>query len=61
MKLMSCDNCGVILDLDKIKFPTELEDKDGAIDPTKADYDQKRGQFFAYINCPVCNEQIFEE
>ena len=60
MKLSSCDDCGVVLDLDKIPFPTSLYTEEG-IDDTKAGYNQNKGEYCAYIRCPVCDRVIYEE
>jgi len=57
MKLISCNNCAVVLDGDKIYF-TVGETEEG-IDYTKAAYCQDTGKYEAYINCPVCNEKVF--
>ena len=60
MNLCSCDSCGVVLDKDKLNFPTEGYLKDGSgIDFDNASYDQETGQFRFFVYCPVCNTQIF--
>ncbi len=62
MNLISCTNCAVILDKDKIKFPKEYmlynyED----IDTSKAEYDDDTGRYRLYVPCPVCKTPIFGE
>lgn len=61
MKLTSCNSCGVLLDHDKLKFAEDIYTEDGPIDMSKADYDQDRGEYFAFVPCPVCREQVFKE
>lgn len=58
MKLISCSCCGVVLDEDKLRYPTEEEmyHPDGSIDLNKAEWD---GDIFApKISCPVCKYEI---
>jgi len=58
MKLISCNNCAVVLDGDKLHF--QIRDDDfGSIDYKTAAYCQDTGRYEAYINCPVCNEKVF--
>lgn len=61
MKLISCDVCAVILDQDKIGFPTDMYDDDDAIDPEKAKYNQENKRYEPYVRCPVCESIIFQE
>ena len=61
MKLISCNGCAVLLDHDKLKFAEDIDDEDGAVDPTKGDYDQDRKDYFAFVPCPVCGGQVFSE
>ena len=63
MKLLSCDNCAVILDQGKLNFPSNIWKYDGVsetIDESKADYNQYTKEWSAFVLCPVCNEKIFE-
>lgn len=39
MNLISCNNCGVVLDKNKLKFPEDILDDELSIDPAKAIYD----------------------
>jgi len=57
MKLISCNNCAVVLDADKLYFYIR-ETEDGIDDSTGA-YCQETGKYEAYISCPVCNEKVF--
>ena len=61
MKLISCNNCAVVLDQDKMQFASDLYTDDGGIDLAKADYDQERKDYFVFLPCPVCGTQIFKE
>lgn len=61
MKLISCDNCAVLLDADKLNFPDSGYDEDGCIDKNCADYDQETKEFRVYVSCPVCGSKIFGE
>jgi len=58
MKLMSCDNCGVILNAEKLKFPSCGFNEEG-IDTYVADYDQETREYRVYVSCPVCDSKIF--
>lgn len=60
MKLISCDNCGIILDQDKVGFADDIYNDEG-IDEALAQYNQATGDFAAYINCPVCKEKVFKQ
>ena len=59
MDLHSCDSCGVLLDKDKLHYPTDEEiwHEDGHAIPTKTVYDSVCGQQPA-VPCPVCKELI---
>ena len=56
MKLISCDDCGVVLDADKIYWPVNLWTDEGCIrhDLAKWDGDGYR----AFVCCPVCSAEI---
>jgi hypothetical protein len=58
MNLCSCDGCGVVLDKDKLNFPTEGYSEEG-IDLNNAFYDRNTKDFRFFISCPVCNNKIF--
>ena len=57
MNLISCDNCGVILDKDKLTFP-EAYDENGEI---TVDAIWTGEEFITTIPCPVCEEKIPEK
>ena len=62
MKLISCDHCAVVLDHDKLSFPTDIWESDGySIDLTKADYNQHTKDWEAFCLCPVCKEKVFQQ
>lgn len=66
MKLQSCDNCGVLLDADKLSFASDIwayDEVTGSeyVDERKAMYNQNTGEYDKYISCPVCQEIVFEE
>jgi hypothetical protein len=57
MNLISCDNCGTVLNKDKLIFPKNIWVDDGAsIDETKAML--YGDDWVAFIDCPVCQEPI---
>ncbi len=53
MNLISCNNCGVILDKDKLKFPKNIvyENCDG-VDLSKAIWDGN--DYVPFVKCPAC-------
>lgn len=60
MNLISCDSCGVVLDQDKLTFPTEEElfDENGTMLTDKAAW---TGMGVSpIIPCPVCGNPIKE-
>lgn len=60
MNLISCNNCGVVLDQNKLNFPTDIRDEDGCIDPGEGAWDPDYGEHRPYIECPVCESQVFK-
>lgn len=58
MNLMSCDNCGVVLDARKLEFPAEIYDYGGSVDLSKAAWDGD--DFVAKVACPVCGDDILK-
>lgn len=61
MKLISCNNCAVILDADKFYFPANIWHEHADVDETKGMYSQTQKTYVAYVKCPVCKEPIEEE
>jgi hypothetical protein len=59
MKLINCNECGVVLNADKLKFETELYNDDGSIDETKAAYNQDTKNWEAFVTCPCCQSNVF--
>lgn len=57
MNLISCDNCGVVLDVGKLDFPVfdpyDLRDVDELFA-----WDKDRGEWVPTVHCPVCDEKI---
>lgn len=60
MNLVSCDECGVVLDKDKLSFPMGFYDEDNEVDNNKAEWDSGERMFVAVIKCPVCGENVRE-
>ena len=58
MNLVSCGDCGVVIDKDKILFPHCLVKEDGSINQDSATWDGD--DYVAYIPCPVCSGTITE-
>jgi len=52
MNLKSCNGCGVVLDKDKLQFPTELYDRDMGVDEKRAIWNGDA--WVAVVPCPVC-------
>lgn len=58
MKLISCDKCGVVLDMDKLIFP-DIRDEEGEFIEENSVWD---GDCFRTVTpCPVCSGPILEE
>lgn len=55
MNLKSCECCGVVIDIDRLKFPN-IENNDGSIDTTKAIWNGD--EFIPKVNCPICEYPI---
>jgi hypothetical protein len=56
MKLISCDNCGVFLDADKLDFPA-LDESDPR-DQGFMEWCNDRLVWVATVPCPVCEAKI---
>lgn len=61
MNLKSCENCGVVIDTDRIYFPHNIYMDDGSVDLEKAAWSNEADDFVAKISCPVCQEDILEK
>lgn len=57
MNLISCSNCGVVLDKNKIDFP-DVYDNHGTVILGEAEWDGDK--FVSSISCPVCKKKILE-
>jgi hypothetical protein len=57
MNLFSCDNCGVVLDKDKVGFPAVY---DGDFEVIDANCEWDGDGLVAIMPCPVCKETITE-
>lgn len=58
--LISCDNCGVVLDAEKLNFPLNICGADEEIDPTKAIWIKEVQSYAPVVPCPVCQNPIPE-
>lgn len=61
MHLISCKNCGIVLDGEILNFPKEIEKDDGSIDIEKASWNSLTQEFLPYVKCPVCKSPIQKE
>ena len=55
MNLKSCDNCGVVLDLSKMNFSTNIDDEEVVEIEWNGDSDSP------VLPCPVCKADIVNE
>lgn len=55
MNLISCDECGVVLDKNKITVPN-IYLEDGCIDTNKSVWDGET--FVPIVRCPVCDSKV---
>ena len=60
MFLISCEGCGVVLNIANVAFPNRAETykKDGSIDDSKAGWDGN--DFVPKVFCPVCRGEILQ-
>lgn len=62
MNIISCDGCGVVLDKDKLSFPTEIwDDETESFDDAKGAYSVNSGRYVAKVECPVCRGDILDD
>ena len=59
MNLTSCDKCAVVLDKDKLNFPTNIHEVDGSVDDKKAVWDGDN--YVPFVKCLICNEPITQK
>jgi len=62
VNILSCDGCGVLLDADKLDFPTDIwkDTEFPEVDETKGTWDYKKEKNAPYVNCPVCKEKVLK-
>ena len=58
MNLTSCDNCGVVVDRDKICFPYRIQNSDGSYDLDKCQWSELRQNYIPTVPCPICKTRI---
>lgn len=61
MNLQSCDQCGVVLDMDKMVFPDSkhYEREDGTFDESMVMW--SNGSWRPFVHCPICQNKIMED
>jgi primosomal protein N' len=55
MRLISCENCGIVIDIDRIKEPL-IYNEDGTVDISKCRWDGVN--HIPTIECPCCKKNI---
>ncbi len=60
MKLISCNTCGLVLDLDKVIFPAIHDHDSQERIEGNSEYDNNN-ELRAIIKCYFCGESIMEE
>lgn len=58
VNLISCDDCGIVYDREKLNFEWR-EESDGSLDDNYVRYNQTRGEFQTFVVCKVCSGTIF--
>ena len=61
MNLISCKQCGVVLDKDRLIFPDPWDDEEGCYNNELCEYDGYKEEFVPVVACPVCKGDIPEE
>jgi predicted RNA-binding Zn-ribbon protein involved in translation (DUF1610 family) len=64
MNLISCESCGVVLNKEVLRFPTNEQmwnEERGEYNPDFATYSQFKRDYVAYVPCPCCGEEIRDE
>ena len=57
MNLLSCHNCGVVLDANYLPFDHDFMRETG-VDESKATWSKGEG-YVPYVPCPVCKAKVF--
>lgn len=60
MNLKSCDECGVILDMDRLPFAKEIHNEHGDVNHALAEWHSPSDDFRAFVPCPVCTSTIVD-
>ena len=61
MNLISCSNCGVVLDKDVLPFNDNFYTDDDVVDDTLATWNTVTDEGFTpYVPCPVCKEKVLK-
>lgn len=61
IKLVSCDNCAIVFDPNKIKWPSVLRDDECVIIDKNAVWNGDLETFVAYVECPICKGKIINK
>lgn len=59
MNLISCDNCGVVLDKNKLNFPDTILNDDSSVDVTACIWNGE--DYVKYVNCPCCGRPVLSD
>jgi len=61
MKLISCEECAVVLDEDRLLFPSRVNEykDDGTLDDDK--FVLEGDDYLPFVNCPICNSVITKD
>lgn len=64
MQLISCRNCGLVLDAEVLSFPKDIyrreKGREFEVDPAKATWHSGRDRFVPITACPVRNGEIMK-
>lgn len=60
MNLISCDDCGIVLDIHKLEFPDDYLDEDYLPIPELTAWSSDKGRHVPFVECPVCKAPILE-
>ena len=63
MRLKSCDNCGIVLDISKIEIPNKdkMYDENAETNYEFANWSSSKQCIVPMIRCPVCKSEILIE
>lgn len=60
VNLVSCSNCGVVLDASVLNFPRDICNSRAEVDPSKGTWDNNQQEFVPYVPCPVCASDVLK-